>query len=221
MTPQQGWGVSRPIDTRRNQRSSPATPLFDPEKIIRNEKGKHKLSTTTSHPKIQSKYVPKAKVLKSALKLNQIPVSPKDSIEISNQTWLAYSTVEFEVGTIFLKDKEDDVSSDEVKFISQLSLIQSEISDISEKEGKSEVSSINEESDELGNFTFSERELEKVLEIAPFLDRYILTEEDIKIVLNSLQNHPKYQQFIDSQKEFSHVFPKPFNGFFFFISRKK
>ena len=64
------------------------TSFFDPEKIIRYAKGKQNSSTTASDPSttVQSKYVPEEKVLKSALKSEQISISSKNSVELSNQT---------------------------------------------------------------------------------------------------------------------------------------
>ena len=69
MTPQRGRGVSRPPTTRRNQRSPIVTPIADPEKIIKDEKGKHKLIEATSElvKKVHTKYVPKKKVPSSTL----------------------------------------------------------------------------------------------------------------------------------------------------------
>lgn len=48
----------------------------------------------------------------------------------------------------------------------------------------------------------TEWELEKVLEIAPFLDRDILTEEDIKTIMSFLQTHLEYQSSFSPQQEY-------------------
>ena len=69
MTPQRGRGVSRPPTTRRNQRSPTVTLVVDPEKIIKDAKGKRRSveATSQSVKKVQKKYVPKKKVPSSTL----------------------------------------------------------------------------------------------------------------------------------------------------------
>ena len=63
-TPWRGRGVSRPPSIRRNQISPTVTLVVDPEKIIKDVKGKHRSveATSQSVKKVHKKYVPKKKV---------------------------------------------------------------------------------------------------------------------------------------------------------------
>ena len=46
------------------------------------------------------------------------------------------------------------------------------------------------------SFVLTEEQLEQVLQIAPFLNRTILTEEDIKFILDFWQLNPNYNPFL-------------------------
>ena len=55
-------------------------------------------------------------------------------------------------------------------------------------------------------------ELEKLLAIAPFIDRDILTEKDFNTILNFLQTDPEYQSLVTPQQEYFPFFPNPVVG---------
>ena len=69
-----------------------------------------------------------------------------------------------------------------------------------------EVSSSFGESVEEESFGFLELELEQVLEVAPYLNREILTEEDIKSVLSLLHQNPEIQSVIQSHQDLTSSF---------------
>ena len=112
-------------------------------------------------------YIPKEKVPSSILEPKEVEIS-KESPKI------------FQVETASIKGKVDDVSLDSAESISLSSLSKLETNINPMKEDKSEVLGVNEENQKLETFLLIEWELEQVLEIAPFLDRAILNEEDIK-----------------------------------------
>ena len=71
--------------TRNNQRSSPISPVFDPERILKDAKAKQRLASSSGKSvKTQVKCIPKDQVHKSELKLKQIFDSPFSSSERSS-----------------------------------------------------------------------------------------------------------------------------------------
>ena len=69
-----------------------------------------------------------------------------------------------------------------------------------------EFSSSFEEIQEEESGSFSELELEQVLEVAPYLNREILTEEDIRSVLSLLHQNPKILSVIRSHQDLTSSF---------------
>lgn len=63
-----------------------------------------------------------------------------------------------------------------------------------------------EESQEEELSIFSELELQQVLEVAPYLNREILTKEDIKSVLSLPHQNPEIQSVIRSHQDLSSSF---------------
>ena len=59
--------------------------------------------------------------------------------------------------------------------------------------------------------TFTEEELQKVLEIAPFLDRTLLTEEDIAHILRIFEKNPDYFTSLQS-RQYPVDFPSNFTA---------
>jgi hypothetical protein len=149
--------------------------------------------------KAQSKYILKGKVFSSSL--NKVSVPSESSVIVSNQSSTGSSAIELEVGNICDKEKEKDVGSEDSKFLSSSSKVE-----ILKEEEVIEISSSFEESQEEESSSFSELELEKVLEVAPYVNREISTEEDIKGVLNLLHQNPKIQSVIRSHQDLTSSF---------------
>ena len=126
VTPKRGRGVSRPPSTRRKQRSPTVTPVADPEKVIKDAKGKQRLleATSQSVKKVPKKYVPKQRV----------PFSTLES---------KYSAEKSQVETASLENKVDVVNLGSTKFFSHSSPSKFEISTIPVKEEKTKFLSIN------------------------------------------------------------------------------
>ena len=150
-------------------------------------------------------YIPKDQVHKFELKLKQISHS---TISISERS-SSILHFQYPVDSI----KEDFQAQTGVDLIENLSENGGEITKVSSEPKThiaspssqsivSEVSSFVEEKSEISSpvqrhihpetSTFTEEELEKVLEIAPFLDRTILIEEDIGYILQVFQKNPNY-----------------------------
>ena len=85
-------------------------------------------------------------------------------------------------------------------------------------EEKSEISSLVQVHSYSEVSTFTEEELHKVLEIAPFLDRTLLTEEDIAYILQTFVKNPNYFTSLKSRKypvDFSSNFTSGSSSSFF------
>lgn len=136
--------------------------------------------------KVHRKYIPKKKVPSSTLESKEVLVS-KNFAEKS------------QVETSSLENKLDVVNLGSAEIFSHSSLSKSEISTIPFKEEKIEFLIVNKESKE---FVLTEGELEKILEISPFLYRDVLTEEYFKTILNFLQTHHEYLSFITPRQEY-------------------
>ena len=175
-------------------------PCIESRKYLIGCKGIRKPTGTTFYPvsKAQSKYVPKGKVFSSSL--NKVSAPSKSSITVSNQSSTGSSAIELEVGNICDKEKEKDVSFEDSKFISSSWKVE-----ILKEEEVIEVSSSFEESQEEES-NISELELEQVLEVAPYLNREILTEEDIKSVLSLLHQNPEIQSIIRTHQDLTSFF---------------
>ena len=179
------------------------TPVSDPEKILKGAKGIRKPSGTALHPvtKAQSKYVPKGKVFSSSLKTNKASAPSESSVTVSNQSSTGSFVIELEVGNICDKEKRNDASSEESKFPSSSSKVE-----VLKEEEVIEVSSSFGESIEEESSGFSKLELEQVLEVAPYLNKEILIEEDIKTVLILLHQNPEIQSVIKSHQDLTSSF---------------
>ena len=159
------------------------------EKILKVARKNQKLSGVVLHPvsKAQSKYIPKGKVFN--------PPTEKASVlfesSIISNSITKSSTTELEDENVCNKERERIIGSENSELLSS-----SSISEFLKEEEVIELSSSFEESQEEESGSFSELELEQVLEVAPYLNREILTEEDIKSVLDLLHQNPEIQSVI-------------------------
>ena len=78
-------------------------------------------------------------------------------------------------------------------------------------EEKSEVSSLTQRHSYSEVSTFTEKELQKVLEIAPFLDRTLMTEEDIAYILLTFEKNRDYFTSLQS-RQYPVDFPSHFTA---------
>ena len=154
--------------------------MSNPEKILNVAKKNHKLAGVVLHPvsKAQSKYIPKGKVFNRPTKKASVLF---ESSVISNSVTKS-STTKLEDENVCNKEK----------------ILNLEISELHSSSSKSEILKEEEvielsrsfESQEEESGSFSELEIEQVLEVAPYLNREILTEEDIESVLDLLHQNP-------------------------------
>ena len=142
------------------------------------------------------KYIPKDQVHKSELKLNQISDSPISISERSSSNLHFQSFVDSIKG-YFQAQTGVDLIENLSKFGGEITQFSSEpkihVASPSSQSIVNEVSSFVEEKSKISSSvqrhihpktsTFTEEKLEKVLEIAPFLDKTILIEEDIGYIL--------------------------------------
>ena len=182
---------------RNNQRCSLVSRVFDPERILKDAKANQKLASSSGKSvKSQAKYVSKDQVHKSKLKQKQISDSPISVSEKSSSDLHFQSSVDL-VKEVFQPQSGVQLFENLSEYGGEIIQCSSEpkihIASPSSQSIVSEVSPFVEEKSEISSpvqghihseaYTFTKEELEKVLEIAPFLDKTLLTEEDIAYIL--------------------------------------
>lgn len=211
-------------------RYSPVSPVSDPEKILKDAKAKQKWALSSRKSlKTQSKFISEDQVPKYGIKQSSsstVLASEKKVLDLYIQSPInSKKTVTlFQVGVESLQnfseyDGEIVLGSNDSKahILSPSSQsINSEPSYFIED--KSEISSLVQVHSHSEVSTSTEEELQKVLEIAPFLDRTLLTEEDIAYILRTFENNPNYFMSLQSRQypiDFSSNFTTGSSSFFF------
>ena len=158
--------------------------MSNPEKILKVVKKNQKLAGVVLHPvaKAQSKYILKGKVFSPPTEKASVL---SESSVISNSI-TENSTIELEDENVCNKEREKVLSYE----ISELYSSSSKFEILKEEEVIELSSSFESQEEESGSF--SELELEQILEVAPYLNREILTEEDIKVFLTFSIKTPRF-----------------------------
>ena len=172
--------------------------MSNPEKILKVAKKNQKLAGAVLHSvsKAQSKYIPKGKVFSPCIEKASVLF---ESSVISNSVTKS-STIELEGENVCNKEREKILSSE----ISELYSSSSKFEILKEEEVIELSSSFESQEEESGSF--SKLELEQALEVAPYLNREILTEEDIKSVLDLLRQNPEIQSVIRTHQDLTSSF---------------